>query len=335
MYLFVFMALLNLQDFVYSIKMSTNTDFVGTFVNTNGHDYYVLKPENLDSGDRLTCLAFIHGFPDTVMTWYGQMGHFKKMGYHSFSFGLKGYYSPSADPAEETVDPSQFDVTSIAADYLKLMTSFDESCTDWHVVGHDWGAIIGRVMLPLAEKSTVRVASFTSVAIPDLTNFLTTAVFNAPVQVLNSWYFFFFQLPFWPEQWLLRSGIRNTIKSWTSVQSVAHQRHVYRALAHSSAITSSAVHYYRRNIIPLSGIVASDLMKLVRDPVSQYVPTLYVAGMNDNCISNKMFVSSPSVNIEFIGDSGHYPHLEQPETFNSILVKHIGITSRSMYLEEP
>lgn len=296
----------------------------------NIHEYFLLKPRDLDPVNKRSCLAFIHGFPDTVMTWHGQMDKFKELGYHSFAFGLKGYYSPSDDPEEETVVPAQFDVTSIAADYIQLMASFETSCSDWHVVGHDWGAIIGRVMLPLAEKSTIRISSFTSEAIPELSTFLSTVLFTAPQQVLNSWYFFFFQLPFWPEQWLLRSGIRNTIASWTTVQSEAHMKHVYHALAHSPAITSAAVHYYRQNIIPLSGVVPSaDLMKLIRDPVSQYVPTLYIAGMNDNCISHKMFVSSPSVHIEFIGRSGHYPHLEQPEQFNSLLARHIGITNRS------
>ena len=303
---------------------------MGKFLNINKHDYYLLEPKNLSKDVKRSCIAFIHGFPDTVMTWHDQLTHFKELGYHTFSFGLKGYYTNSLHPEDDTVEVSQFDVSDIAADYVKLMSSFESSCSDWHLVGHDWGAILGRAMLPLAEKSSVRISSFTSVAIPELSSFLSTAVFNAPIQVLNSWYFFFFQLPFWPEQWLLRKGLRNTLHSWTTVQSEAHHKHVFHALAHSSAITSAAVHYYRRNIIPLSGILSSELMTLVRDPVSQYVPTLYVAGANDNCISPKMFISSPSVNIEVIGRSGHYPHLEQPEKFNSLLLRHIGITSRSI-----
>jgi pimeloyl-ACP methyl ester carboxylesterase len=58
-----------------------------------------------------------------------------------------------------------------------------------HLVGHDWGAVIGYQVAALAPE---RLLSLTTMAVPHLRH-LGSALLRTPRQFLNSWYTLFFQ----------------------------------------------------------------------------------------------------------------------------------------------
>ena len=196
-----------------------------------------------------TCVAFMHGFPDTLFTWYFFLDHFDHLGYFVISLSLRGVESSSGTSCSSQQGSCDFRVDRIAEDYGERLGSVS-GCASWHIVGHDWGAVIGRLMLSPALPGAIRVKTFTSSAIPELEGFPLRALFSAPIQLLSSWYFFFMQLPV--AEFCFSFVVEHLLCQWTTRKSAhveAHALHVKERVARDTgAVRSAFIEYYRQNI---------------------------------------------------------------------------------------
>jgi pimeloyl-ACP methyl ester carboxylesterase len=109
----------------------------------------------LEMGSAGEPVLLLHGFPDTSLEWTGLMPVLAANGYHCLAPDQRGY-SPGARPTD--VDAYRYE--ELVADAFAIGA---ELGTRFHVVGHDWGAIVGWLML---QKDPSLIASFTAIAIP-------------------------------------------------------------------------------------------------------------------------------------------------------------------------
>ena len=109
------------------------------------------------AGDSGEPVILLHGFPETSHMWTDLMPRLADNGYRTLAPDLRGY-SPGARPD----DVSAYSYEALASDVFALA---DASAFDrFHLVGHDWGAIIGWAALHIDGGK--RIASWTSLSIP-------------------------------------------------------------------------------------------------------------------------------------------------------------------------
>ena len=116
-------------------------------------------------------VILLHGFPETSKMWERIMPALADAGYHCLAPDMRGY-SPRARPAD--VDAYRYE--ELAADVF----SFAEACgfDRFHLVGHDWGGIVGWCVL---AADPAPIVSWTSLSIPHYAGF-SRAVWEDPEQ---------------------------------------------------------------------------------------------------------------------------------------------------------
>src|SRR6266536_4294082 len=101
-------------------------------------------------------VVLLHGFPQNRSMWTGVTPALHAAGLRTVAPDQRGY-SPEVRPS----DVDAYRVAELAGDVLSIM---DSHGIGWaHLVGHDWGAIVGWW---LAARHPARVRAYTAVSIP-------------------------------------------------------------------------------------------------------------------------------------------------------------------------
>ena len=100
-------------------------------------------------------VLLLHGFPETSLMWTRVMAALADAGYHCLAPDQRGY-SPGARPT--AVEAYRYE--ELVDDAFALGRTLGPR---FHLVGHDWGAIVGWVAL---ATNPSQIASFTAMAIP-------------------------------------------------------------------------------------------------------------------------------------------------------------------------
>ncbi|MDN5751050.1 MAG: alpha/beta hydrolase, partial [Pseudonocardia sp.] len=79
-------------------------------------------------------VVLLHGFPEFWWTWRHQLVGLAARGYRAVAVDLRGY-------GDSDKPPRGYDLWTLAGDVAGLIGALGESRA--HVVGHDWGALIG------------------------------------------------------------------------------------------------------------------------------------------------------------------------------------------------
>jgi pimeloyl-ACP methyl ester carboxylesterase len=122
------------------------------------------------AGDSGEPVMLLHGFPETSHMWTGLMPKLAAAGYRCLAPDQRGY-SPGARP--DGVE--SYSYRNLASDVFALADAagFDR----FHLVGHDWGALVGWAALGVDDAQ--RIASYTSLSIPHALAF-ARAVYDDP-----------------------------------------------------------------------------------------------------------------------------------------------------------
>ena len=132
-----------------------------------------LKFSALEDGKGPLVLC-LHGFPDNYHSFDRQMPALVDVGYRVVAPMIRGYESQS-QPAD-----GDYHLNKMVEDVVAWIDQLDEEKI--HLVGHDWGALIGYLT---ANMFPDRLLSLTTFAIPPLQD-LPTAVRKNPRQILLS-----------------------------------------------------------------------------------------------------------------------------------------------------
>lgn len=132
-------------------------------------------------------VVLLHGFPERATAWRHVEPLLHRAGYRTLAMDQRGY-APNARPRRRR----DYRLEELVADATALI---DLVGAPVHVVGHDWGAVVG---WSLAMADPDRVHTLTAVSVPHPQAFLKSWVTSR--QGLKSWYMAAFQLPWIPEK---------------------------------------------------------------------------------------------------------------------------------------
>lgn len=277
-------------------------------IRANGLDFAYLEQ---GSGP---LVLLLHGFPDNALTWSHQMSALSEQGYRVVAPYLRGYL-PTAIPAG-----GFFDKATHVADIVALIRTLNGG-NPCHLVGQDWGAIIGYGVLA-AHPELVSRAVLMAVPHPGQ---VTKSLLD-PKHIHRSFHWWFFQLADLPEKALLENDMAFIDYLWTywtteGYQDKAHIQSVKETLAQPGVLTATLA-YYRAMF---DSSKADPSLASLREAMTRLitVPTLALCGADDLRAELMQDQSQYFLNeyaFKLIDRAGHFLHREQPQAVSQQLI---------------
>jgi pimeloyl-ACP methyl ester carboxylesterase len=254
--------------------------------------------------DEGTPVVLLHGFPQNAVLWDGVSPALHRAGLRTIAPDQRGY-SPGARPA----DVSAYTQDECVGDVLAILDALGYERA--HVVGHDWGAVVG---WGLAARFPARVRTLTAVSVPH-PRALANALLTDPEQREKMSYVLLFQQEGKAEDVLLDDDARR-LRGMLSRTGAHVNRYVAPLLA-PGALTG-ALNWYR----------AFNLL----DPVkigSVRVPTTFVWSDEDVAVGR---TAAENCADEVTGDYrfavlkgvGHFIVDEAPDALTAEILARVG-----------
>jgi pimeloyl-ACP methyl ester carboxylesterase len=259
----------------------------------------------------------LHGFPDHHRTFREQLVTLTQAGYRVVAPLLRGY-EPSSQPIDDDYHTIRM-VEDVLGwiEYLGVLRV--------HLVGHDWGALVGYQVAALAPE---RLLSLTTLAVPHLRN-LARGLVVAPRQLRNSWYALFFQARGIAELAVKARDLALVERLWRAwspgFRCPGEEMRLVKRTLRQPGVLTAALRYYRAALDPLSQ-AAAESRRLAFAPVT--VPTLALTGADDGCIDSRLYDHlmrpkdfSGGLEVVRIRRAGHFLHQEQPAEVNARILE--------------
>jgi pimeloyl-ACP methyl ester carboxylesterase len=255
-----------------------------------------------------TPVLLLHGFPQTAASWEPVARRLADAGHRVLAPDQRGY-SPGARPAGRRA----YRIEELVADVVALAEAAGSGPV--HVVGHDWGAIVGWALAALHPE---QVRTVTGVSVPHPAAFLRAI--SSSRQVLLSWYTYVFQVPGLPEWYLARPGALAGVLQRTG-QSAERARRDEAALAARGGLRpalGAAIAWYRA--VPLWGHRGLPL------PVE--APALMVWSDGDTAVSREAVEGNPAwmrgpYRLEVLSGVSHWIPDEVPDRLADLVLEHV------------
>jgi pimeloyl-ACP methyl ester carboxylesterase len=255
-------------------------------------------------------VLLLHGFPQHATAWAGVASRLAGRGYHCIAPDQRGY-SPGGRPATTRA----YAADELVDDALAVLDATVGPGGRAHVVGHDWGAMVG---WRLAAHHPDRLRSLTAISVPPPAALIRAL--RGGRQALASWYVLAFQLPGLAER-AFRAGDRPFSRTLVrllenSGQTRAAAERDAAALADPAALTA-ALNWYR----------AARFAQVGDDPLVR-VPTLYVWSDGDTAITRRAalaadrYVEGPFRYVELRGFS-HWLLDQAPGELADLIAGHL------------
>jgi len=270
-------------------------------------------------------ILMLHGFPDCHHSFDFQLPVLAASGYRVIAPGLRGYSSGTIS------SNGDYFTTTIAQDIIGLMDVLNiDQC---HLVGHDWGGIIGWITIAMYPD---RFLTYTSLAIPPLYGMSKTA-WRYPSQLCKSWYIFFFQLRGIAERKLAQNDFAFIERLWRiwspnwiwPSDTMAHVKETFR----QPGVPRAALGFYR-HLFYLFSRQNRQAQSLIGKQI--YTPCLVLHGKSDGALDSRIAACSiiesqftQGVTFHVLDGAGHFLHLEQPEQVNRLLLDFLVAQSKS------
>lgn len=247
-----------------------------------------------------TAVLMLHGFPESSAMWQPLLEAAAAAGLRAAAFDQRGY-SPGARP-EAT---GQYRLPELHADALAVADAL--GFERFHLVGHDWGSIVGWSVTAAEPR---RVISWTSLSIPH-----PEAIARANRGRGTPLYIRLFRVPGLMEAVFAFGGfaLLDPMMAEVPPEQVAE----YRALLSEPGAMTAALDWYR----------AFDGSPQVPHPVSQ--PVLYLFGNRDLQVfvgespraAQEALILGPYLSIEV--DAGHWLIEERPDVVVPAVLDHL------------
>lgn len=275
-------------------------------VAANGINFEVAT---MGSGDRLAlCL---HGFPEHAYSWRHQMPLLARLGYRVWAPNLRGY--GGTDSPREVL---AYKTRTLVEDVASLIKA--AAARETLLLAHDWG---GALAWSLALEQPQLIDKLVVMNLPHPACFAREL--RHPPQLFQSWYMFFFQLPWLPEFLLGRghgratSGvIRSTARN--PARFTDEDLEVYRVNAARPGGLTAMINWYR------ALFRGGALRRFRRGNVPMIrIPTLFLWGDADAALSFRTTRGTEKYvfNLTFrvLPGVSHWIQQEAPEAVNAML----------------
>jgi pimeloyl-ACP methyl ester carboxylesterase len=257
-------------------------------------------------------VVLLHGFPDFWYSWRHQIPFLAKAGYRVVAPDMRGY---NLSDKPQGIDA--YRITRLADDVASLVRHLGADRAV--VVGHDWGGLVAWCVPFFRPEVVDRVVILNAPHPAGMFRDLLT-----PAQALRSWYIFFFQLPWLPEQ-LVSAALPAIVRA-----AGGHDEDValYVEAASRPGAMTAMVNYYRAAMRAVVGATPEDarLRDLAKHAVVD-APVLLLWGMDDPALGSRLTQGlEPWVrNLQVMRLPGvsHWPHIEAPDKVNQELLAFI------------
>ena len=237
------------------------------------------------SGDPVVLL---HGFPETSHAWTEVMLELASAGYTCLAPDQRGY-SPGARP----LDVEEYALPRLAEDVVALA----DACgfARFHLVGHDWGAVVGWTVL---REHAARVVSWCALSLPHLASYAVGM--DQPDQREKAQYIERCLVPGLAEQDLSKDDLAVLRAEWA--RHCPDKADEYASVFSQPGALSAALSWYRANFA--DGMRAPSL-----SPFDVHTPTLTLWGNRDPYIARsahlleRSMMKGPYRFVEW--DAGH------------------------------
>ena len=281
-------------------------------IHANGLDFAYVE-----EGDGPLVLL-LHGFPDTARSWSHQMPALAAAGYRAVAPYLRGY-SPTEIPRD-----GFYDKATLATDIAELIGALGGG-RPAHLVGQDWGAIIGYAVLA-AFPELIRRAVLMAVPHPAQVG---KSMLDAK-HVHRSFHWWFFQIPDLPEKALAENDfafIDYLWNYWTSrdYHDAAHIAEI-KGMLKQPGVLAATLGYYRAMLDTHKGDPRLDNLRLsLNRPIK--APTLALCGSDDlraELMTNQAQYFSGEYRFELVAGAGHFLHREKPAQVTRLILDWLG-----------
>ena len=259
-------------------------------------------------------VVLLHGFPEFWYSWRFQIPGLAEAGFRVVAPDMRGY-----NLSDKPQGVNNYRAELLGRDVARLIRACGAERAK--VVGHDWGGVLAW-MAAMHYPEQVEKLAILNVPHPDrfLQGLWTLH------QLRKSWYIFFFQIPWLPEQvvragnfaWL-RSNFRNDPVRPEAFSPQDIERYV-EALSRPGALTA-AINYYRALFRQTPAQVRRQLRKVE-------IPVLVIWGERDRYLGTELAQPDrtwvPDVRVERLVDASHWVQVDQPEKVNALLLDFLG-----------
>jgi len=279
----------------------------------------------MSSRGTVVCL---HGFPDGPATFDPLRELLECDGYEVVTPYLPGHH-PTTTHTFATRRRQEGTLLAaanqLAEDYIAPLASGPAPI---HLIGHDWGAILGFV---LASRFSRYLTTYTSLAIPPLLDPVGGLV-RHPAAILRFDYIAAFQVPLLGEQLLTsRLFLDRLARRWSpSLTLPPKLTDDVDARYADPSVRREVLAYYRAPFSPRE--LASTWRLLAAFPA---VPTLVLHGDKDGCFPANSFPTAIAsarrrtttpLTLTSLPGVGHFPQLEAPAAVYLAWRKHVAAT---------
>lgn len=230
--------------------------------------------------------------------------------YHTVAVNLRGYGKTDHPP-----NIGDYFITNLAKDVVELIPALGHEKAV--LVAHDWGAVIAWVVAQYHSQIVDKL-----VILNGPHPLVMTTKNISLVQVLMSWYIFFFQVPWLPEFFMSACnygnlnvifqgnllGVRN--KKYFTSEDVRAYRYVF---SQNDALTPP-INYYRANALRLEDYFAGNPRGVID------IPTLIIWGDDDGFLNAGLADAHGrlvnDVRVRHIEKCSHWSQNDEPERVN-------------------
>ncbi|WP_324672052.1 alpha/beta hydrolase [Hymenobacter sp. GOD-10R] len=257
-------------------------------------------------------VILLHGFPDFWYGWRHQIEPLAAAGYRVWVPDQRGY-----NLSDKPSRIREYTLPTLAHDIVGLIDAAGREQAS--LIGHDWGGIVTWYLATYHETRILN-ASVLNVPHPAV---LPSAFLRIPDQVVRSWYMFFFQLPWLPEQFMLNNlGLLTSTSHRGAFRQADLQR--YRAAWMRPNAMRGMINWYRAFRYTLGN---KDKEPRVTTPVQ------LIWGKQDVTLNAKLaelsFKLCENGELHYFPDATHWVQLEKPTEVNELLIKFLQAKERA------
>ena len=265
-------------------------------------------------------IILLHGFPELNISWNHQIPALVAAGYRVVAPNQRGYAGSVRDGSYATAD--------LAADVIAILDAVGAQRAV--VVGHDWG---GAVAWTVAQLYPDRLIALVAMNCPP-PRVLAARLLRSPRQLRKSWYMFFFQIPWLPEKFVVRS-MPGVLRGGSYVREAWNRENLtpYAEAFATEADARGPVNWYRgafRGALRTGSSVTTP----VATPIA--APVLVIWGTHDAFLGldlvspealRRTLAFPNEATVVRIDTAGHFVQNEAPEAVTAALLDWLSRTA--------
>jgi len=302
--------------------------FASKELNVNGLNFHVVDVVDESKPGPHPVVLLLHGFPDSSEVWRYQIPALRDAGYRVIAPDLRGF-GQSSKPLKQT----DYKLALLGRDVLGILVQL--GIGEFHLVGHDWGAVLAwglaaHMSKPSSEKALAGMPPAPGSAVqplrvkPEIKSLAVLSVghpnaYKQPdiEQREKSWYILFFQ--FNEAIYDLQDNDYKLLRDWSGNHTEATQW-IAHFESDKPARLLAMLNWYRANLNPDHSIVDDEPLPQIMIPTKGVWSSGDLHQTESPMKRSGQYVEEGKWTYEPIDGAGHWMQLDKPDHINKLLL---------------